>query len=134
MIDCRTNVLIETPGTSYSSPSRKARKQVNYAESDAEEDEDEVFKPLSGNGRASKRRKVSVKDESDDEFGFDAATQAAMESDDGMHNFHYCEDLLTSLLQSSMAFNKRRGCHCRNKRRKLTNKNQIWKTLSLQTT
>ena len=50
-----TDRLIETPGTSYSSPSRKAKKQVNYAESDAE-DEDEVFKPLSGNGRAAKRR------------------------------------------------------------------------------
>ena len=57
---------------------------MNYAESDAEE-EDAVFKPLSGNGRAAKRRRISVKDESDDEFGFDAATQAAMEEeDDGM--------------------------------------------------
>ena len=33
----RTNELIETPGTSYSSPSRKAKKQVNYAESDPED-------------------------------------------------------------------------------------------------
>ena len=83
----KTNKLIETPGTSYSSPSRKAKKQVNYAESDAEEDDDEVFKPLSGNGRAAKRRRISVKDESDDESGFDATTQAAMESDDGMLAF-----------------------------------------------
>ena len=83
-----TDQLIETPGTSYSSPSRKAKKQVNYAESD-DEDEDEVFKPLSGNGRATKRRRISVKDESEDEFGFDAGTQAAMESDDGMHTFQY---------------------------------------------
>ena len=85
-----TDQLIETPGTSYSSPSRKAKKQLNYAESDDDDDddeEDEVFKPLSGNGRAAKRRRVSVKDESDDEFGFDAATQEAMESDDGMLAF-----------------------------------------------
>ncbi|KAI7516158.1 hypothetical protein KC317_g23541, partial [Hortaea werneckii] len=71
----------ETPGTLFSSPSRKAKKQVNYAESD-DEDDDEVFKPLSGNRRASKRRRISAKDESDDEYGFDEATQAAMESDD----------------------------------------------------
>lgn len=79
-----TDWLIETPGTLYSSPSRKAKKQVNYAESDNDEDEDEVFKPLSGNSRASKRRRISVKDDSDDEYGFDAATQAAMEDNDGM--------------------------------------------------
>lgn len=79
-----TDGLIETPGTSFSSPARKAKKQVNYAESDNEDDDDEVFKPLFGNGRAAKRRRISVKDESDDEFGFDAATQAAMEANEGM--------------------------------------------------
>jgi DNA mismatch repair protein MSH6 len=42
-----------------------------------------VFKPLSGNSRAAKRRRISVKEDSDDEFGFDAATQAALEDDDG---------------------------------------------------
>lgn len=84
-----TNRLIETPGTLYSSPSRKVKKQVNYAESDNEEDEDEVFKPMSGNRRAAKRRRISVKDESDDDFGFDAATQAAMESSDGMSGSQY---------------------------------------------
>jgi len=31
-----------------------------------------------------KRRRISVKDDSEDEYGFDAATQAAMEDDDGM--------------------------------------------------
>lgn len=76
--------LIETPGTSYSSPARKAKKPISYVESDVDEDEDEVFKPLSGNRRAAKRRRVSVKEESDDEFGFDAATQAALEDEDGM--------------------------------------------------
>lgn len=81
-----TDQLIETPGTSYSSPSRKAKKKLNYAESE-DDDDDEVFRPLSGNGRAAKRRRVSVKDESDDEFGFETATQAAMESEDGMLAF-----------------------------------------------
>ncbi|CAK1354615.1 unnamed protein product [Cercospora beticola] len=80
-------------GTSFSSPSRKAKKQVNYAESDDEDDE--PFRPLSGNGRAAKRRRISVKDdESDDEFGLDNATQAAMvESDDDMDDFVVDDDL-----------------------------------------
>ncbi|KAK5109701.1 hypothetical protein LTR62_006824 [Meristemomyces frigidus] len=78
-------------GTSYSSPSRKVKKQVNYAESD-NEDEEDVFKPLSGNSRAKKRRRISVKDDSDDEFGFDAATQAALESEDIMDDFVVPED------------------------------------------
>ena len=83
--EAQTDPLIETPGTTYSSPARKSKKQVSYAESDAEEDDDEApFKPVSGNGRAAKRRRISVKDDSDDEYGFDAATQAAMEDDDGM--------------------------------------------------
>lgn len=55
---------------------------MNYVESD--DDEDDVFKPLSGNGRAAKRRRIAVKEDSDDEFGLDAATQAALEQDDGM--------------------------------------------------
>lgn len=56
---------------------------VSYAESGSEGDEDdEVFKPLSGNGRASKRRKV-VLEESDDEFGMDAATEHMM-AEEGM--------------------------------------------------
>ena len=82
-----TDQLIETPGTSYSSPSRKAKKKLNYAESE-DDDDDEVFKPLSGNGRAAKRRRVSVEDESEDEYGIDAVTQAAVESsEDGMLAF-----------------------------------------------
>lgn len=76
-----TDRLIESPGTSLSSPSRKAKKQVNYAESD--DDDDDVFRPLSGNGRAAKRRRISTKEDSDDEFGFDAATQAAFDEEDG---------------------------------------------------
>ena len=95
MPEPETDRLIETPGTNFSSPSRKAKKQVNYAESDAEDDEDEVFKPLSGNGRAAKRRRISVKDDSDDEFGFDAATQAALESENGMLGFQFTLQRLT---------------------------------------
>ncbi|OCK86084.1 DNA mismatch repair protein MutS [Lepidopterella palustris CBS 459.81] len=65
-----------------SSPSRKGKKTVSYAESDDEEDD--IFQPISANarkGRATKRRRVSMED-SDDEFGFDAATQEAMLEDD----------------------------------------------------
>ncbi|KAF2815507.1 DNA mismatch repair protein MutS [Mytilinidion resinicola] len=54
------------------------KKPVSYAESDDEDDE--VFQPISANarkGRATKRRRVSLED-SDDEFGVDAATEEAM--------------------------------------------------------
>lgn len=44
-----------------------------------------MFKPLSGNRRAAKRRRISTKEESDDEFGMDADTQAALEDEDGKH-------------------------------------------------
>lgn len=129
----RANVLIETPGTDYFSPSRKAKKTVNYAESDDEDDEDAVFKPLSGNGRAAKRRRINVKDESEDEFGFDAATQAAMESDDGMLGPHFPESLLTSQTQCSTAFNQLRVCSRPNHEPQLTSVNQIWRTLLWRT-
>lgn len=57
---------------------------MNYAESDAEDDED-VFQPVSANaaGRASKRRKVASLDDSDDDFGPDPTAESAAE-DDGM--------------------------------------------------
>ena len=69
---------------------------MSYAESDDEEDEG--LKPSSGNRRAAKRRRISVKDDdSDDEFGLDAGTQAAMlESDEGMSSFATLHVLLTS--------------------------------------
>ncbi|KAJ4409669.1 DNA mismatch repair protein msh6 [Didymella pomorum] len=75
-------VASEVAGVALSSPSRKGRKAVNYAESD--EDEDDVLGPIANNSRAraTKRRRVSVDDDSDDEFGLDAATQAAMIEDD----------------------------------------------------
>ncbi|USP82318.1 hypothetical protein yc1106_09592 [Curvularia clavata] len=65
-----------------SSPTRKARKPVNYAESDDEEDD--VLGPIANNarGRATKRQRVVVDDDSDDEFGLDAATQRAMLEDE----------------------------------------------------
>ncbi|CAK4028074.1 DNA mismatch repair msh6 [Lecanosticta acicola] len=79
-------------GTNYSSPSRKAKKQVNYAESD--EDDDEALQPSTGNRRAAKRRRISVKDDdSDDEFGLDASTLAALESDEDMNDFVVDDDL-----------------------------------------
>ncbi|KAF2192150.1 DNA mismatch repair protein Msh6 [Zopfia rhizophila CBS 207.26] len=74
-------VSSEVAGVAFSSPSRKTKKTVNYAESD---DDDEVFQPISNNARkerATKRRRVSLED-SDDEFGLDDATQAAMLEDD----------------------------------------------------
>lgn len=93
-------VASEVAGVALSSPSRKVRRQhrlkhvhkltskqgrkaVNYAESD--EDEDDVLGPIANNSRAraTKRQRVSVDDDSDDEFGLDAATQAAM-VEDGM--------------------------------------------------
>ncbi|KAF2275797.1 DNA mismatch repair protein Msh6 [Westerdykella ornata] len=74
----------EVPGT-VGSPSRKAKKAVNYAESDDDDEEEEEFGSIGNNnarkGRAIKRRRVSLED-SDDEFGLDAATQAAMLEDD----------------------------------------------------
>lgn len=46
----------------------------------SDDEDDDVFKPVANNakkGRATKRRKTSV-EESEDEFGLDAATQEAM--------------------------------------------------------
>ncbi|KAF2264382.1 DNA mismatch repair protein Msh6 [Lojkania enalia] len=74
----------EITAVPFSSPSRKARKAINYAESDNDDDEDEVLRPIANNGRKArpaKRRKISVED-SDDEFDLDAATQQAMVEDD----------------------------------------------------
>ncbi|KZM19636.1 ATP binding [Ascochyta rabiei] len=75
-------ITSEVAGVALSSPSRKGRKAVNYAESD--EDEDDVLGPIANNSRAraTKRQRVSVDDDSDDEFGLDAATQQAMIEDD----------------------------------------------------
>ncbi|EFQ91520.1 hypothetical protein PTT_11611 [Pyrenophora teres f. teres 0-1] len=73
----KENVLA---GVAPSSPTRKARKSVNYAESDDDEDEDDVLGPIANNarGRATKRQRVTIEEDSDDEFGLDAATQKAM--------------------------------------------------------
>jgi DNA mismatch repair protein MSH6 len=57
---------------------------VNYAESDDDDDNEDVFQPISNNakkGRATKRRRV-VAEDSEDEFGLDEATQRAMIEDD----------------------------------------------------
>ncbi|KAF1973037.1 DNA mismatch repair protein Msh6 [Bimuria novae-zelandiae CBS 107.79] len=73
----------EVAGVALSSPSRKARKAVNYAESD--EENDDVFRPIDNdarNGRTAKRRRLVVDDDSDDEFELDEATQQALIEDD----------------------------------------------------
>lgn len=66
----------------------QVRKQVNYAESDADSDDDEVFKPVSANGtnkRTLKRRKIAALDDSDgDEYGPDVVED---EDDDGPPRF-----------------------------------------------
>jgi DNA mismatch repair protein MSH6 len=55
------------------------KKTVNYTESESDDD-DVVLKPSSGNllqRRPSKRQRLSLED-SDDEFGIDEDTEAAM--------------------------------------------------------
>lgn len=91
----------------------QARKSVNYVESD--DDEDEMFAPIANNsrGRATKRMRVSLDDDSDDEFGLDAATQQAMLEDDGA--FPSCHR--TKRSQSFQG----------------ADETQIWTTSSLQT-
>ncbi|KAB8337133.1 hypothetical protein FH972_021437 [Carpinus fangiana] len=69
---------------STSSPSRGTKKRVNYAESDNDEADQDVFRPLSGNGgsgRSSKRRKV-VEDDSEDDFEATADAADMAESED----------------------------------------------------
>lgn len=67
------------------SPSRRAKKQVNYAESDSEgeDDDEEIFRPCRKNNahsRTAKRRKMSP--ESDDDFKQDAGSYSDDEMDD----------------------------------------------------
>jgi len=67
--------------------SSQARKAVSYAESESEDEE--FLRQLSvnkTNGRAAKRRKVSI-EESEDEFGVDAEMEEAMANDDGEYMF-----------------------------------------------
>lgn len=69
----------------FYSPSRKAKKAVNYAvdqDSDDEEDDaDDAFKPIQ-KGRASKRRKTSVESDDDIFVGDAAAENDVVEEDD----------------------------------------------------
>ncbi|KAF2402743.1 putative DNA mismatch repair protein Msh6 [Trichodelitschia bisporula] len=78
-----------------SSPVKKGRKAVKYAESEDEANIDEVFKPVDANRRRvnpSKRRKTAIED-SDDEFGLDADTEAAMlAAEEDMDNFVVPDD------------------------------------------
>ncbi|PYH78425.1 DNA mismatch repair protein Msh6 [Aspergillus uvarum CBS 121591] len=70
------------------SPSRRARKKVNYLESDSEgeEDDEKIFRP--GRSNRNKRQKVAV--ESEDEFQ-EAAGDAGY-SDDEMDDFIVADD------------------------------------------
>lgn len=74
----------------------QARKPVNYAESDDDDDDEDVLGPIANNarGRATKRQRVTIEDDSDDEFGLDAATQKAMleEDDDDVDDFIVPDD------------------------------------------
>ncbi|RAL05952.1 mismatch repair ATPase MSH6 [Aspergillus ibericus CBS 121593] len=76
------------PELKTASPSRRAKKQVNYVESDSEgEDDDEkIFRP--GRNSRSKRRKMSP--ESEDEFN-DAGGDVGY-SDDEMDDFVVADD------------------------------------------
>ncbi|QIW97836.1 hypothetical protein AMS68_003354 [Peltaster fructicola] len=69
-------------GTSFSSPTRKTKKNVNYAESEEDEDDGPVFRKVSGNGRATKRRRINNVVESDDEFAVDAGAAEDLSDDD----------------------------------------------------
>ena len=66
-------------------PSRQAKKQIDYTESDGNEEDEEIFKQLSANTTrpASKRRKGNSMEDSDDDFGMDEATEAALVAADG---------------------------------------------------
>ncbi|KAL9611882.1 MAG: hypothetical protein Q9167_003496 [Letrouitia subvulpina] len=67
--------------THFNSPSRKAKKIINYAESDAEDDEDDVVIPTGRqrlSERAKKRRKTSVSDDDDDD-DFAAGLESELE-------------------------------------------------------
>ncbi|KAK4995763.1 DNA mismatch repair protein msh6, partial [Elasticomyces elasticus] len=80
---------IESPVTSSSSPSRKAKKKISYAESGSEDEEEGVLKPRSANntnGRAVKRRKISVQEDSDDEFAVDEDIELAMMKSDELNH------------------------------------------------
>ncbi|KAF1936539.1 DNA mismatch repair protein Msh6 [Clathrospora elynae] len=78
----------------FISPSCKPRKSVNYAESDDDDDDDDVLGPIANNarGRATKRVKVTVDDDSDDEFALDAATQEAMLEEEDVEDFVVADD------------------------------------------
>ncbi|KAI9838717.1 MAG: DNA mismatch repair protein msh6 [Sclerophora amabilis] len=74
----------------FSSPSRKARKNVSYAESDDEDDDEEdVYKPVRSSrarDRSSKRRKTTLDEESEDDFQ-DADGNDDVDSDDDIDSF-----------------------------------------------
>ncbi|KAL9596859.1 MAG: hypothetical protein Q9219_005529 [cf. Caloplaca sp. 3 TL-2023] len=69
----------------FNSPSRKAKKVINYAESDNEDDADDVFNPslpTRNKGRALKRRKTNSSPEADDFVGDIESEPDAIDEDD----------------------------------------------------
>ncbi|KAI9789807.1 MAG: DNA mismatch repair protein msh6 [Piccolia ochrophora] len=80
------NILDSADMTAFSSPVRKAKKAINYAESGDEDDEDDedVFEPASkrlSRGRLQKRRKLSVDDDSEEDF-VEAKDEESAEDED----------------------------------------------------
>ncbi|KAF1817391.1 DNA mismatch repair protein muts [Eremomyces bilateralis CBS 781.70] len=74
----------------YTSPTRKSKRTVNYAESDSEK---EVLRPSSGNTNrgGAKRRRVTIED-SDDDFGATDAIDGNDDEDDDMDDFIVADD------------------------------------------
>ncbi|KAL8773667.1 MAG: hypothetical protein Q9209_001433 [Squamulea sp. 1 TL-2023] len=69
----------------FNSPSRKAKRVINYAESGDEDDEDDVFNPsvpLKSRGRTLKRRKTSPSPDTDDFIGDDGSGLDDVDADD----------------------------------------------------
>lgn len=84
----------EDPEPAFSSPSRRAKKKVSYAESEDEEELPFKSRPSNAAGRAAKRRRISIKDDSDeDDFAPDGGA-AAVSSDEGR-----CSILIQSVLR-----------------------------------
>ncbi|KAI9825878.1 MAG: DNA mismatch repair protein msh6 [Thelocarpon impressellum] len=89
------NADVNGAAAASSSPSRKARKAINYAESGGEDDDDEpAFEPVrstASRARASKRRRTSLEDESEDDFVADEG-DAGADVDDDIDDFIVPDD------------------------------------------
>ncbi|KAF2218940.1 DNA mismatch repair protein Msh6 [Elsinoe ampelina] len=79
----------EDPLPAFSSPSRRAKKKVSYAESEDEDEEPIKRAAPNAKGRANKRRKLSIEEDSDDGDVFmpDQQESKGEYSDDDIDNF-----------------------------------------------